>query len=136
MAAVLPGLVAEKLHGREDSRLAYDQHHHPFEEVDLVGFHCSRQLAPQSAQFSPELALECAAQEERDDARYQAQPKDQLVANALAIGHARTSLPRGPDIEIFQLPHSAFSLYNPALGSLVGGDFTRSVRGIGEQLSC
>ena len=33
------GLVAEKLQGSEDSRLTYDQHHHPFEEVDLVGFH-------------------------------------------------------------------------------------------------
>ena len=38
------GLTAKKLQRRKDSRLADDQHDDPFQQVDLVGFHCSQQF--------------------------------------------------------------------------------------------
>ena len=37
--AKLPALVTEKLQGGEDGRLTDDQHHDPFEEIDLVCLH-------------------------------------------------------------------------------------------------
>ena len=55
-ASKIAALVTEKFQRGEDSRLTDDQHHHPFEKIDLVGFHRRQQLTFESTHVAPEQA--------------------------------------------------------------------------------